>query len=189
MPATKSSSKTGIRAQSRWVPIKRCLHHCGRLRSQLSLSCETVWRRRPHIEPKTRITELFKQFHERYGYKRITNELKKLGYVVNHKKVYRLMQALGLKCVKFMRKSRRYNSYKGNVGKVAKNRLSRQFNTSVPLQKLVIDIMIISRVEAHQYAIGVHRFMTKSPSDNFSNTQFRSTHSHKESTQVFFRYI
>lgn len=94
----------------------------------------------PDIELKARITELFKQFHERYGYKRITTELKKLGYVVNHKKVYRLMQALGLKCVKFMRKSRKYNSYKGPVGKVAKNRLSRRFHTSVPLQKLVTDI-------------------------------------------------
>ena len=94
----------------------------------------------PDSELKTRITELFKRFHERYGYKRITNELKKLGYIINHKKVYRLMQALGLKCVKFMRKSRKYNSYKGHVGKVAKNRLSRRFNTPVPLQKLVTDI-------------------------------------------------
>ncbi len=86
------------------------------------------------------ITDLFKKFHERYGYKRITGELKKLGYVINHKKVYRIMRELGLKCVKFMRKSRKYNSYKGNVGKVAKNRLSRRFNTSIPLQKLVTDI-------------------------------------------------
>lgn len=86
------------------------------------------------------ITDLFKKFHERYGYKRITKELKKLGHLVNHKKVYRLMRELGLKCVKFMRKSRKYNSYKGKVGKVAKNRLSRRFNTPTPLQKLVTDI-------------------------------------------------
>ncbi|SEO70006.1 Transposase InsO and inactivated derivatives [Amphibacillus marinus] len=91
-------------------------------------------------ELKTRITHLFKKFHERYGYKRITEELKKLGYSINHKKVYRIMREIGLKCVKFMRKSRRYNSYKGNVGKVAKNRLSRRFSTPIPLQKLVTDI-------------------------------------------------
>ena len=89
---------------------------------------------------KELITHLFKKFHERYGYKRITKELKKIGYCVNHKKVYRLMRELGLKCVKFMRKSRKYNSYKGNVGKVAKNRLARCFNTPNPLQKLVTDI-------------------------------------------------
>jgi putative transposase len=94
----------------------------------------------PDTELKELITHLFKNFHERYGYKRITKELKKLGHCVNHKKVYRLMLELGLKCVKFMRKSRKYNSYKGKVGKIAKNRLSRRFNTSIPLQKLVTDI-------------------------------------------------
>lgn len=92
------------------------------------------------MELKTIITDLFNNFHERYGYKRITNELKKLGYVINHKKVYRIMRELGLKCVKFMRKSRKYSSYKGTVGKVAKNRLSRRFSTPIPLQKLVTDI-------------------------------------------------
>lgn len=91
-------------------------------------------------ELKDLITQLFKKFHERYGYKRITKELKKLGHFINHKKVYRIMRELGLKCVKFMRKSRKYNSYKGSVGKVAKNRLSRRFSTPIPLQKLVTDI-------------------------------------------------
>ncbi|QKS70010.1 IS3 family transposase [Paenalkalicoccus suaedae] len=94
----------------------------------------------PDRELKEVITELFKAFHERYGYKRITKELKKSAWCINHKKVYRLMRELGLKCVKFMRKSRRYNSYKGKVGKVAKNRLSRRFSTPIPFQKLVTDI-------------------------------------------------
>jgi transposase InsO family protein len=39
-----------------------------------------------------------------------------------------------------MRKSRKYNSYKGKVGKVAKNRISRRFSTPIPLQKLVTDM-------------------------------------------------
>ncbi|MGN7403663.1 IS3 family transposase [Cytobacillus praedii] len=94
----------------------------------------------PDRELKEFITDLFKKFHERYGYKRITKELKKLGHRVNHKRVYRLMRELGLKCVKFMRKSRKYNSYKGKIGKVAKNRISLRFSTPIPLQKLVTDI-------------------------------------------------
>lgn len=94
----------------------------------------------PDTEIKDLIIYLFKGFHERYGYKRITDELQKLNYCINHKKVYRLMRGLGLKCVKFMRKSRKYNSYKGNVGKIAKNRLARRFNTPIPLQKVVTDI-------------------------------------------------
>jgi len=50
------------------------------------------------------------------------------------------MNELGLKCVKFQRKSR-YNSYKGTVGKVAGNRLNRRFDTTIPLQKIVTDII------------------------------------------------
>ncbi|MGD6802596.1 IS3 family transposase [Rossellomorea aquimaris] len=94
----------------------------------------------PDTELKETITHLFSKFHERFGYKRITKELKKLGLHINHKKVYRIMGELGLKCMKFMRKSRKYNSYKGTVGKVAKNRLSRRFSTPIPLQKLVTDV-------------------------------------------------
>jgi putative transposase len=94
----------------------------------------------PDTELKETITDLFIKFHERYGYKRITKELKKLGQRINHKKVYRIMRELGLKCMKFMRKSRKYNSYKGTIGKVAKNRLSRRFSTPIPLQKLVTDV-------------------------------------------------
>src|SRR5699024_9253369 len=89
------------------------------------------------IELKVCITDLFQKFHERYGYKRITRELKKLGYDINHKKVYRIMQELGLKCVKFMRKSRKYNSYNGNVGKVAKNALCSRVRTPIPIEKIV----------------------------------------------------
>lgn len=86
------------------------------------------------------IKQLFFQSKERYGYKRITMEIQKLGHCINHKKGYRLMQEMGLKCVKFMRKSRTYNSYKGKVRTVSKNRLNRRFHTNVPLQKLVTDV-------------------------------------------------
>lgn len=92
------------------------------------------------ITLKDKISELFYRFKERYGYKRITNELNKIGLVVNHKKVYRLMKELNLKCIKFTRKTRKYNSYKGTVGKTAKNLLNRRFSTPFALQKLVTDI-------------------------------------------------
>lgn len=49
------------------------------------------------------------------------------------------MSELNLKCEKFVRKSR-YKSYKGTVGKVAKNRLNRHFHTTYFLQKLVTDV-------------------------------------------------
>ncbi len=93
----------------------------------------------PDKEWKKLITKLFYKHKKRYGYRRIHLKLQGKGYVINHKKVRRIMQELGLKCVKFTRKSR-YKSYKGTVGKVAKNNLNRRFNTSIPLQKIVTDI-------------------------------------------------
>jgi putative transposase len=74
-----------------------------------------------------------------YGYKRLTPELKKLGYHINRKKVLRLMRELGILVTAFSHKSRKYKSYKGTVGKVASNRLKRRFNTSVPHQKITTD--------------------------------------------------
>jgi len=88
---------------------------------------------------KTLIIALFEKHEGRYGYRRIYVELRAQGYVINHKKVQRIMNELDLRCVKFVRKSR-YKSYKGKVGKVAKNRLNRRFNTPYALQKLVTDV-------------------------------------------------
>jgi len=88
---------------------------------------------------KTLIVELFEEHDGRYGYRRIHSLLKGKGHQINHKKVQRLMKELNLKCEKFGRKSR-YKSYKGTVGKVAKNRLNRRFYTPYALQKLVTDV-------------------------------------------------
>ncbi|MFC3389050.1 IS3 family transposase [Salinicoccus sesuvii] len=88
---------------------------------------------------KTMISAVFHKHEGKYGYRRIHLELRNRGYQINHKKVHRLMRALGLRCVKFTRKSR-YNSYKGTVGKVAKNLLNRRFRTPIRLQKLTTDV-------------------------------------------------
>jgi len=89
---------------------------------------------------KELIQAAFKEYNGDYGYRRITDQLRQEGHIINYKRVQRLMRILGLKCTKFGRKSRKYNSYKGTVGKVAKNRIKRRFNTSIPLQKLTTDI-------------------------------------------------
>ncbi len=80
-------------------------------------------------------------FHEnkgRYGYRRITLELKNMGYLINHKTVARLMKAMGLKSIQ--RPKRRYNSYQGTIGKVASNLLERDFKTDAPNQKWATDV-------------------------------------------------
>ncbi len=97
---------------------------------------------KPHKEKELEdlIQAIFEEHKGRYGYRRITIELRARGYKVNHKRVLRIMRQLGLQCLKFTNRSRRYNSYKGPVGKVAKNKINRRFMTPHPLQKLVTDI-------------------------------------------------
>ena len=78
----------------------------------------------PDAELKAEIQEIYKEHEGRYGYRRIRDELANRGQKVNHKKVQRLMKALGLKCIVRMKK---YKSYKGTVGKIAPNILDRNF--------------------------------------------------------------
>jgi putative transposase len=93
----------------------------------------------PDKELKEEMKRIFAEHKESYGYRRVHAELRANGYEVNHKKVQRLMNELGLRCIKFTRKSR-YTSYKGTIGKVAKNRLNRRFATPIRLQKVTTDI-------------------------------------------------
>ena len=85
-----------------------------------------------------KIKEIFINNKERYGYRRITLELRNQGYNVNHKKVYRLMVKLGLKPLK--RNKRKYSSYKGTIGKIADNLIERDFNAEKPNQKWYTDV-------------------------------------------------
>lgn len=77
--------------------------------------------------------------HKDFGYRRIYGELRKLGIIINKKKVQRLIQKLALQVKSYTRKSRKYSSYKGVVGRISRNRVNRKFNTSVIHQKITTD--------------------------------------------------
>ncbi len=77
--------------------------------------------------------------HPNYGYRRIHATLVKEGWKVNRKKVQRLCQRLGLQVKNFGRKYRKYNSYKGVVGRIAPNLIHRRFESIVPCQKITTD--------------------------------------------------
>ncbi|PAE31256.1 hypothetical protein CHI06_28875 [Bacillus sp. 7884-1] len=94
----------------------------------------------PDQELEELIQSIFKEHNGNYGYRRIQLELENRGYEVNHKKVQRIMNKLGLKGDKFRLKSRKYSSYKGTTGTVAKNLINRRFQTNVCHQKLTTDI-------------------------------------------------
>ena len=61
-----------------------------------------------------------------------------MGFVVNHKKVLRLTRKLGV--LSFVRPTRKYNSYKGKIGKIADNIIARDFFASEPLKKCYTDV-------------------------------------------------
>lgn len=92
----------------------------------------------PNQELEEKIIAIRKE-HKDYGYRRIHAVLRKQGFNVNKKRVQRIMKKLGLQVTSFTRKSRKYSSYKGNVGKVSPNRIHRRFNTSIPHQKITTD--------------------------------------------------
>ena len=95
-------------------------------------------RENPDKEIEEKLLQI-RETHKDYGYRRMVGELQNQGYCVNKKKVQRIMQKLGLQVTSFIRKSRKYSSYKGKVGTVAPNRIRRRFNTYIPHQKITTD--------------------------------------------------
>ena len=86
---------------------------------------------------KEEIAAIYHENRGRYGYRRITAELRKRKFSVNHKTVQRLMKKLGLVCRVRMKK---YRSYKGEVGRIAPNLLNRDFHAEKPNQKWGTDV-------------------------------------------------
>lgn len=110
--------------------------------ARLSRSVFYYWQAK-RLEPdadrqaKARIQAVFHEHKARYGYRRVTLELRLQGLSMNHKKVQRLMQGMDLRA-KVRR--RRYVSYRGEISRIAENHLNREFDAPKPRQKWVTDI-------------------------------------------------
>lgn len=92
--------------------------------------------------PDKELEDMILKIHEDnkdYGYRRMQGALMRAGFRTNKKKVQRIMQKLNLQVASFTRKSRKYSSYKGKIGKVAPNRIHRRFHTHIPHQKITTD--------------------------------------------------
>jgi len=86
------------------------------------------------------ILRIYEENYKNSGYRQITAELRAKGYLVNHKKVLRLMNVLGIKSLISINKRKKYRSYKGDVGKKADNLINRNFKASNPFEKWTTDI-------------------------------------------------
>ena len=87
---------------------------------------------------KAEIQSIFTEHRGNYGYRRMTLELRNRGYMVNHKRVQRLMKVLGLSAR--IRRKRKYSSYQGEIGKKADNLIQRQFEATKPMEKCYTDV-------------------------------------------------
>lgn len=109
------------------------------------------------IALRERISEIYEENSGRYGYRRITMSLNAEGMTVNHKKVQRLMSEMGLRA---KRRKVHYNSYRGEVGRVAPNIINRDFHAASPNRKWATDVSM--------FAIGGRRIYLSPIMDMFN---------------------
>ncbi|WP_157444692.1 IS3 family transposase [Bacteroides finegoldii] len=101
-----------------------------------------------YAKERKEIKSIFYEHKGRYGYRRITAEMRNRNYTINHKTVQRIMIEMGLKCQ--IRKVR-YRSYKGEVGKTAPNIIERDFAATAPNRKWATDVTQINIGSAKLY--------------------------------------
>ncbi|MGG2196551.1 MULTISPECIES: IS3 family transposase [Paenibacillus] len=92
-------------------------------------------------ELKRKIKAIYEERNKILGYRRIQDELyRQHDLIVNHKKVLRLMQELGIKAI--IRRKIHRTSYEAAVsdGRIAENLLQRDFKVNGPNQKWVTDV-------------------------------------------------
>lgn len=90
-----------------------------------------------HAALKEAIKSIFDSHKGRYGYRRVTAQLRRLGQCVNHKTVQSLMVAMGLKSLV---RPKKYRSYRGQAGRTAPDLLLRKFSADRANHKWVTDV-------------------------------------------------
>jgi putative transposase len=118
-------------------PIEGLLKHAALPRSTFYYQQRKRHAADKYAALKIRIKEIYHLHKGRYGYRRVTAALRRLGHVVNHKLIQRLMGILGLKSLV---RPKKYRSYKGELGAIAPNVLKRQFKATSLNQKWVTDV-------------------------------------------------
>jgi len=105
----------------------------------------------PDQEHMEKIASVYETSHKSYGYRRIAIQLQqKLGLVINHKAVLRLMRKLGIRSQ--ARKPKRYKKLEEirNYHRYP-NVLNRDFVASKPNQKWVTDVTYMPTVQGWAY--------------------------------------
>jgi transposase InsO family protein len=106
------------------------------------------------------VLQTYQRYEGKYGYRQLQLFLwQDQGIWMNHKKVFRLMQMLGIQSR--IRRKQRSNSSYTSAQRVAENRLKRDFSAKQPNQKWVTDIT--------QYRVGERWIYLSAIKDLFNN--------------------
>jgi putative transposase len=154
--------------QEKWQVIEalKDQHPITRLCSFLEVSRSGYYRdlkqqeQDPDRELKTAIQAIYLKREKKFGYRRIQGELERQGWKVNHKKVLRLMQTMGLRSI-IRRKRKSHPQGDGLPPRVAENLLNRNFTAEAPNQKWVTDITQYAAGDQWLYLSAIKDLCTK----------------------------
>ena len=128
--------------------------------AKVSRSGFYAWlQRKPSLRDKTnadllqQIQKIHDETHRTYGSMRITRELRDTGYLVNHKRVERILRKNGLRAK--ARCKFKATTYSDHLLPVNENLLERDFAAEHPGEKMVSDITYIPTDEGWLYLSGV----------------------------------
>jgi putative transposase len=99
-------------------------------------------------EVTKRIKEICLKHRQRYGYRKVTHSLKKLGFIVNHKRVLRIMKKENV-LYKARKKRKIYIAGKEPI--VAPDLIKRDFQAEKPNQKWFTDVTYLQFGEQTLY--------------------------------------
>lgn len=134
--ADKARIILGLRQHHKLATL---LDATGLARSTFYYQGQALQRADKHCDMKTQICTIYTEHKGRYGYRRITAALcNSMVQPVNHKRVQRLMQHLGLQSL--IRAKKRYRHTRGLNDVHVPNVLRRDFHATAPARKWVTDI-------------------------------------------------
>ena len=112
------------------------LEYCGVKRSTFYANIKPTFDK--YREIKLQILDIYRKSGKKKGYRWITSDLRKCGFIINHKTVLRLMQQLGIKSIV---RAKKYNSYINETSGIGvENILKRDFSTTGINQKWTTDV-------------------------------------------------
>ena len=113
------------------------LQYTGLAKSTYYAVLKTLVKKDKYKTLRLAIKRICKENKYRYGYRRVTIQLKREGFKVNHKVVMRLMKEENLSC---KTKYNKYNSYKDTMGQSRNNIIKRNFEAQEANKKWATDV-------------------------------------------------